>query len=262
MKILAEINKKGFLASADLAMAVDGLYDLIEEMNSIKLERIEINDIMNRNWQEKLEIDTFQALDFYIKEFDFEQYDLVLAGVTECRKVLRKMNCLLNHVETYPKKLKRYLGREIKSIKLKEVFDNRKEKIFIKPVIPKLFQAVIVENSEDLVSLLHINEEVEIYTSEIVNFETEWRCYIHHNELIGMYYYSGDWIIRPDIGIVEEMIKENDGPVSYVLDVGVIDGKTYLVEANDFYSIGNYGLNFRKYAEMLLNRWKELTNSH
>jgi len=30
-----------------------------------------------------------------------------------------------------------------------------------------------------------------------------------------------------------------------------------LVECNDFYSIGNYGLFPKKYAEMLIARWKE-----
>lgn len=48
--------------------------------------------------------------------------------------------------------------------------------------------------------------------------------------------------------------------ICYVLDVGLMDNKTTLVEFNDFYSIGNYGLFPDEYANMLMKRWSELRN--
>lgn len=43
-------------------------------------------------------------------------------------------------------------------------------------------------------------------------------------------------------------------------DFGVDDfGRTLLIEVNDGYALGNYGLSPKQYAEMTMNRWKEIT---
>jgi hypothetical protein len=50
-------------------------------------------------------------------------------------------------------------------------------------------------------------------------------------------------------------------PVSGSIDVGVTkDGKTVLVEVNDSYSLGNYGIGSILYARMIEERWRELRN--
>ncbi len=56
------------------------------------------------------------------------------------------------------------------------------------------------------------------------------------------------------------MIQSWAGPSCYALDVGIIGSVTALVEINDFYSIGNYGLGPKEYVEMLMLRWSQLTN--
>ena len=58
------------------------------------------------------------------------------------------------------------------------------------------------------------------------------------------------------------MMYDFQGPCCYVLDVGILyNGNTTLVEFNDFYSIGNYGLFPEIYAEMLVQRWTELKST-
>ena len=48
-------------------------------------------------------------------------------------------------------------------------------------------------------------------------------------------------------------------PAAYGLDFGVTaDGRTLLVEANDGFALGCYGLDPVIYAEMLEARWCEL----
>jgi hypothetical protein len=44
------------------------------------------------------------------------------------------------------------------------------------------------------------------------------------------------------------------------MDFGVLeDGSTVLVECNDGWSIGNYGLCHLKYYQMLKDRWLQIT---
>jgi hypothetical protein len=47
------------------------------------------------------------------------------------------------------------------------------------------------------------------------------------------------------------------------LDIGVLNSENYehvLVEANDGYALGNYGVPPRYYAEACMDRWNELVN--
>ena len=49
-------------------------------------------------------------------------------------------------------------------------------------------------------------------------------------------------------------------PRAYVLDFGATsDGETRLVEANDAYALGHYGLASVLYARLIDARWEELT---
>jgi len=49
-------------------------------------------------------------------------------------------------------------------------------------------------------------------------------------------------------------------PNAYCLDWGVLqDGRTVLVEMNEGYAFGHYGLNPISYARMLSARWFEMT---
>jgi hypothetical protein len=48
-------------------------------------------------------------------------------------------------------------------------------------------------------------------------------------------------------------------PVAYSIDVGVLaDGRTALVECNDGFALGNYGVGARVYAEMHRDRWYQM----
>ena len=63
--------------------------------------------------------------------------------------------------------------------------------------------------------------------------------------------------------MIENAIKEfTDAPAGYAIDFGVTaDGKTVLIEVNDGYSLGSYGLMENFYAKLLSARWAELTGT-
>lgn len=52
----------------------------------------------------------------------------------------------------------------------------------------------------------------------------------------------------------------SDAPNGYGIDFGVTDdGRTLLIEVNDGYALGSYGMYYLDYAKLLSARWAELT---
>lgn len=90
----------------------------------------------------------------------------------------------------------------------------------------------------------------------------EWRVFIRYGKILGARIYSGNWRAHFDYKIIEQAVKDyRHAPVAYTLDFGLTkEGKTLLIEANDGYSIGSYGLFYIDYAKLLSARWAELTS--
>jgi hypothetical protein len=206
-------------------------------------EELEADIVLLRNW-------------FSMTKEDFEQYDVCVGGVDICRFALMRMQIKYFEIFCYPEKLIQFLGREIYEIQVKDILKIKEEK-FVKPVRPKAFATLITNDEDQFVNLMNIDDNEKAYVSDIINFESEWRVYINKNNIEAICNYKGDPTLFPDVDIIKAMIYSWEGPVCYVLDVGVSQKKTLLVEFNDFYSIGNYGLFPEKYAQMLLLRWSE-----
>lgn len=53
-----------------------------------------------------------------------------------------------------------------------------------------------------------------------------------------------------------------DSPSAYSIDIGLTaENETIIVEVNDGYSLGSYGLDPLLYAKLLSARWAELTGT-
>lgn len=92
--------------------------------------------------------------------------------------------------------------------------------------------------------------------SNIIEIDSEWRIFVNqspihkkngnkHNEIVGCHYYAGDHMIFPSSDFVKNFVKKFDYQYPYVLDVGVNDKGTFIIELQDFFSCGLYG--FRDY---------------
>jgi hypothetical protein len=104
-----------------------------------------------------------------------------------------------------------------------------------------------------------------IYLSDVVSFKSEYRFYIFKNEIVDFFkYYVSDWkdSFELNLDVVEDIfriLKSLKMPVFYSLDVGTDSlGRTLIVELNDGYALGNYGLSPLKYTEMTIERWREI----
>lgn len=106
--------------------------------------------------------------------------------------------------------------------------------------------------------------------TEVVDFVSEWRVYLCRDEILGVCNYTGDNLIFPDSLAIKAMgyaaPSLHDFPKAFALDVGVVykDGSysTYLVECNDFYALGNYGLSPKLYTRALNTRWRQLLDQN
>lgn len=134
------------------------------------------------------------------------------------------------------------------------------KKIFIKPFDIKLFTGFVMEGF--VYSCLNgiENESVMVYdvfTSDIVS---EWRLYIHKNKIVDSRNYGGDFMIYPNHEYILSVINENNNfPIAYTIDIGVLqDGSNVVIEYNDMWSIGNYGIPNDLYLKLLRDRYFEI----
>ena len=167
--------------------------------------------------------------------------------------------CELNNIKlpenmTYPIELRPYLGREIRQ----NVFGRVLESNFVKPIHTKVFTGGIKSQLTETVS-----EDCLVWESDSVVFDAEFRCYVIDKKMVAYSRYDdSDAEYVFDVSVVEAMISEwTDQPIAYAIDVGIVNGKTVLVEVNDGWSLGYYKwgtMTDKLYAELIYRRWNEI----
>lgn len=164
----------------------------------------------------------------------------------------------------YPPELSRFLGRKVWETKMSQVTDHPETwPVFVKPVEDKKFTGVVVNSTKDLIGCGTCGEDPQVLCSEIVNFKTEWRCFVRYGKILDVRPYKGDWKLHYDPKVIEDAVNSFEtAPKGYAMDFGVTeDGRTLMIEVNDGYALGCYGLLYINYAKLLSARWAELTNT-
>lgn len=230
-------------------------------------EKIKIGRTANISFYTALE--GFFAMGFEVIEVDnpenieIEKYHVFVGGISYIHKTLQKLNIPVPKPFDYPESLKPFLGREIWTSGINDIANNPENwNVFVKPKnISKKFTGRLVTSTKDLIGCGDLNENTSVWVSEPKNFLTEWRVFIRYGRVIGAKIYKGDWRMKFDHKVIENAIKAyQDAPAGYSLDFGYTDkGETLLIEVNDGYSLGSYGLFYIDYAKLLSARWAELT---
>lgn len=235
MKVWIRVNDKGIFASKNFAYAYYGFSEMGFEIQYFR----HINKINN-----------------------YTINDIIVSYVSDVAYILKKYG-FYNTEEDYPEEIRKYLGRKIWKSNINIINSNPNLwPVFIKPIECKLFTGVNVQSTKDLVGS-GIDPNAEIYCSEIVNFVAEWRVFVRYGKILSVRPYFGDWKVQYDPAIIEECLKDYKlQPAGFAIDFGVTDdGRTLLIEVNDGFSIGCYGLEPLDYAKLLSARWAELTHS-
>jgi hypothetical protein len=136
------------------------------------------------------------------------------------------------------------------------------KKLFIKPVDIKLFTGLVLDGCiYSCLENLPGDTKVMAYKPFESPIESEWRVYVHNNKIVDSRNYSGDFKVSPDYSYVESVIVDNKNsfPVAYTTDIGILEnGENVVIEFNDMWAIGNYGLPNDLYLRLLRDRYFEI----
>jgi hypothetical protein len=140
--------------------------------------------------------------------------------------------------------------------------EHRGEPVFVKPRgTAKRFTGRVVTEVGDLRSLPVRSASTPVWCSEVVEIVSEHRVFMIHGRVVGTCHYDGAAAVPPEDGAVDAICADvmTSVPAGCALDVAVLtDGTVVLIEGNDGYSLGRYGLDGETYAALLLARWAEL----
>jgi len=192
--------------------------------------------------------------------------EMVLHGSIEAiREALIRANRPTPPNVDLPEALAPWFGRTVRHAKMGEIrslVDGPSfEPFHVKPLTRhKLFNGTVVREFRDLIPTASILNEVKVLVQGIVEFVSEWRAYVVRGEIIHVGRYRGDPLLFPDVRVMSEALAAfANRPIALAMDWGVTSsGQTLLVEVNDGYSLGNFGLQGPEYTAMIEVRWREL----
>ena len=213
----------------------------------------------------------FRALGYEIKTFVLDDLAtlplspnaIVVGNIGTVWRALEKLGVPQPPYLLTPECLKPFLGRDEWMSTLGGVRSLAQVPIFIKPLErDKTFTGHVVKVFRDLIETAPFPDDLPVLAQTPVEFSSEWRVFMLKGEVLGVGHYHGDPLLFPDSSVIKTMLSTyttTTSPAAYVLDVGITrEGQTLLVELNDGYALGAYGLPAHHYARLLEARWDEL----
>lgn len=201
-----------------------------------------------------------------------ERTDIVLDYVDQCRSVFAKFD-VLSDLPDYPEELGKIMGRKV----WKDIINNiaRNEGkwsagYFVKPVRDKAFTGRVIKIIHDLMGCGNSQEDFEVLVSEPIEIAAEWRCFIMYDDIADVRPYGSfngsrydGYLYHYDSCVLQEMMKAfvswDLRPMGCSMDIcRTKDGRTLLVEINDAYALGCYGLPGVVYAKLISARWSQI----
>lgn len=162
-----------------------------------------------------------------------------------------KMEHLSN--STYDVRFNDFFGRTIEQKKLVDIVFQ--DKIFVKPVLnTKLFSGTIIENNTQLEILKNNFGKIDVYISNIIDIEGEYRLLIGNNKLYGSSHMKGSYDEKYLDAINVDQLIKLVGKDYMCVDMGITkNNKCILVEINPPYSLDSYDIELDKYFEFCID---------
>lgn len=213
----------------------------------------------------------FQKLGFEICIFENEiphdvyltRYDVVVDYISGVKNALIRLGITPPTEIDYPEELYHYLGRKIWKSDMNTIATSPElYPIFVKPVSHKQFDGRLVKSFTDLIGCGKQDISNDIWCSEPVNFVTEYRVFVRYGKILDARPYKGSPFSRLDETIVKNCISDYKNiPAGCSLDFGITDdNRCLLIECNNGFSLGNYGLLDGFYAKLMYACWCEMVD--
>lgn len=110
-----------------------------------------------------------------------------------------------------------------------------------------------------LIERLHASPDADSFLkpglyqiSQVIDIVSEYRCFVHNNQIIGIHYYDGKSDIFPDVNLIRFAIAKYSTcdycPQSYTIDVAITrQNDTCILEVHPWVSVGLYGYMFERW---------------
>jgi ATP-grasp domain, R2K clade family 2 len=189
---------------------------------------------------------------------------IVVGGIGMIHQALQRLGITPPLPIQPPEELHPYLGRRIWQSNIAQIRKLEHVPVFIKPLHgSKTFTGHVISEFKDLIKTSHIDANYPVMAQDALKFVSEWRVYLLGKEVKGIGQYHGDPLAHPDANLIKKTISAYQSPpVACGMDFAVLaSGETVLLEINDAYSLGNYGVWHYHYARMLEARWDQLVQN-
>lgn len=200
--------------------------------------------------------------------------DIVIDYIDQCNTIFHKFG-VHPSLPDYPDCLQLFLGRKIWTDYMDNFASDEKKwsaGYFVKPKRDKAFTGHVISSIKDLVGCGNHSENYEILVSESVDVKAEWRGFYYYDKMIDLRPYGRCETDHIKYGYDYQTIEKTlnafstwkERPAACSIDIAVIrqNGlyKTILMEVNDAYALGCYGLDPLLYAKFISARWSQLLN--
>lgn len=196
---------------------------------------------------------------------------LVAGSIPVVIQALKQLKVEIPRPNDYPDSLQPWFKRRIWPTTVGNVLHSATRSwnrpLFIKPRENlKRFTGKAFESESDVWELSRLSKHTPVWCAEVVRWLAEYRVFVVKSSVRGIRWYAGDAHCPLDETVVTEALRafetSGEAHAAYAIDFGVLEtGETALVEVNDGFSIGAYGLDRGLYAEFTLTRWLELMSS-
>ncbi len=198
-----------------------------------------------------------------IEEVPASRQNIVVAFIEDTVKYFKRLGIPEPKPINIPPCLMGYTKRKIRYMTMGEFKADTQLPVFVKPNgrVKEFASGVITKQENKRFLLGDVPDETEVLVSDVIDIVSEYRCYVINNDLKSINYYLGDFRVFPDVTIIDEAIAvyAPESPSAYSIDFGVTsEGDTVLIECQDAWSIGNYGMEDRLYSTFLSRRWLEI----
>lgn len=189
--------------------------------------------------------------------------DIVIGWISSVKNALKNLDIIPPNEIDYPQELNYFYGRKIWKSNLNKISEEDYP-IFIKPQIGKFFNGTLVKKFSDMIGFKYDSVDgCDIWCSEPVNFISEYRVFVRYGNILDARKYKGNPFVPLDKTVVERALNTFENPpAGYSMDFGITDdGRCLVIEVNDGYALGSYGLFPTLYAKLISARWSEMTNT-
>jgi ATP-grasp domain, R2K clade family 3 len=213
------------------------------------------------------------AIQFFESKDDFEPHldEIVVGGLDPVVRALTKLGVKPPDID-YPETFRELLLDPAVERTTMGAVRRSPERWprFVKPTTGrKEFGGLVVRSTHDLLRVTHIDDDLPVFCAVPVDVSgrTEWRCFIINGRVRDIRPYTncpdGD---APSRTFVQLLVDQWLGaPNGFTIDVVNLGDRARpnwrVIECNDGYALGTYGLHRATYAELLVSRWAQLTGA-